>query len=270
MALSDEFINEEVLQLQGSPVAKTSKKKKSQTGKKPIRKGQSAQKRSLLRTILRYVTGIVLFLFMLPIVLTVIYRFEIIHPVSTLMITRTLTFQPVNRDWQSIDDIAPSLVQSVMMSEDGKFCTHGGVDWVALRGVIDNAMEGERTRGASTLTMQTVKNLFLWNSRSYLRKGLEIPLALWLDLILPKKRIMEIYLNIAEWDEFVFGAEAASRLYFKKSSKKLSYRQASLLAVTLPNPRNRDASKPGRRMNKHAKIIQRRAKTSGAYVGCVN
>lgn len=223
----------------------------------------------MLRKGLRYAAYVLLFIVMLPIVLTLIYRIEAIHPVSTLMLSRTLTFKSVNRQWREIDDISPSLIQSVMMSEDGKFCTHNGIDWDALNTVIDDAWEGEKTRGASTLTMQTVKNLFLWNSRSYLRKGLEIPLALWLDLILPKKRILEIYLNIAEWDEVVFGAESAAKLYFKKSAKKLSYRQASLLAVTLPNPRNRDAAKPGRRMNKTAKIIQRRARASGAYVKCV-
>jgi len=155
------------------------------------------------------------------------------------------------------------------MSEDGKFCSHNGVDWDALTSVIDGALEGEKTRGASTLTMQTVKNLFLWNSRSYLRKGLEIPLALWFDLVVPKKRILEIYLNIAEWDEVVFGAEAASRLYFKKPSNKLTYRQSSLLAATLPNPRNRDAARPNRRMIRLAKIVERRAKASRAYIGCV-
>ncbi|MBL4727135.1 MAG: transglycosylase domain-containing protein, partial [Rhizobiaceae bacterium] len=119
------------------------------------------------------------------------------------MLTRTLTLKPVNRHWTDIEDIAPALVQSVIMSEDGQFCMHNGVDWNELTTVIDGVLGGEKTRGASTLTMQTVKNLFLWNDRSYLRKGLEIPLALWFDLVVPKKRILEIYLNIAEWDEVV-------------------------------------------------------------------
>lgn len=241
--------------------AKTTPKKRKKARKQPARNWYVRP--------LAYLALFVAIIITLPLLLTLIYRLEFVHPISTLMLTRTVTFQPANRHWKEIDEISPSLIQSVMMSEDGKFCSHNGVDWDALNNVIDDALEGEKTRGASTLTMQTVKNLFLWNSRSYLRKGLEIPLALWFDFAVPKKRILEIYLNIAEWDEVAFGAEAASRLYFKRSAKKLTYRQASLLAATLPNPRGRDAAKPSRRMNKLARIVAQRAKASGAYIGCV-
>ena len=246
-------------------MAKASTKKKLKSKKKPALK----KLKSFLMRMLRYIAAIVALIILLPLALSVLYRVEGVQPISTLMLTRTLTLKPVNRHWTSIDDIAPALVQSVIMSEDGKFCSHNGVDWSALTTVIDDALDGEKTRGASTLTMQTVKNLFLWNSRSYLRKGLEIPLALWFDLVVPKKRILEIYLNIAEWDEVVFGAEAASRLYFKRSAENLTYRQAALLTTTLPGPRYRDAAKPSRHMIQVAKIISRRAKASRAYIGCV-
>lgn len=246
-------------------MAKASIKKKRKSKKKPAAK----KLKGFLKRVFRYTASILALIVMLPLALSVLYRVEGVQPISILMLTRTLTLEPVNRHWKPIGDIAPALVQSVIMSEDGKFCTHNGVDWNALTTVIDGALDGEKTRGASTLTMQTVKNLFLWNSRSYLRKSLEIPLALWFDLVVPKKRILEIYLNIAEWDEVVFGAEAASRLYFKRSAENLTYRQAALLTTTLPSPRNRDAAKPSRHMIQVAKIISRRAKTSRAYIGCV-
>lgn len=212
---------------------------------------------------------IAVLLALLPIVLTLLYKIDYIRPISTLMLGRYLTFQEVKRDWVEIEDIAPVLVNSVIVSEDGKFCFHNGVDWDALNTVIDGALEGEKTRGASTLTMQSVKNLYLWNSRSYVRKGLEVPLALYANTVLSKRRMMEIYLNIAEWDEGVFGIEAAAQHYFKQSAKRLSSKQASLLTVTLPNPKGRNPSKPIKSMRRVAKIIAKRAQKSGAYVKCV-
>lgn len=185
------------------------------------------------------------------------------------MIGRIATFQPVKRQWIKYDNINPVLVNSVMMSEDAKFCSHSGVDWAALNQVIDSAIEGERTRGASTLSMQVVKNLYLWPGRSYFRKALELPLALLTDAIWTKTRMIEIYLNIAEWDEGIFGIEAASRHYFKRSAAKLSARQAALLAVTLPNPKHRNPAKASKSLSKLAKRIERRAYQSGAYVKCV-
>lgn len=218
--------------------------------------------------IFRFAVKVLVVLALIPMVLTFLYKIEYVRPMSTLMLGRYLTFQEVKRDWVEIDDIAPVLINSVIMSEDGKFCSHNGVDWDALTTVIDDALEGEKTRGASTLTMQSVKNLFLWNSRSYIRKGLEVPLALYADLILSKRRQMEIYLNIAEWDVGVFGIQAASKRYFKRSAKKLSSKQASLLTVTLPNPKGRNAAKPTKSMRRVAAVVAKRAKKSGFYVAC--
>jgi len=156
------------------------------------------------------------------------------------------------------------------MSEDGQYCLHNGVDWQALNTVIDDAIDGEKTRGASTITMQSVKNLFLWNSRSFIRKGLEVPLALYVDAIWSKRRQLEIYLNIAEWGPGIYGIEAAAQYHFKRPAAKLSRAQAALLAVTLPNPALRNPKKPSRRMKALARINQARARVSGAYIRCLN
>ena len=156
-----------------------------------------------------------------------------------------------------------------MMSEDAKFCAHNGVDWSALNSVIDDAIEGEKTRGASTLSMQVVKNLFLWPGRSYVRKILELPLALLADKVWSKKRMIEIYLNIAEWDEGIFGIKSASLHYFARSPNVLNAKQSALLAVTLPNPKYRNPAKPSKTLSRLAKNIKSRAYQSGAYVRCV-
>jgi monofunctional biosynthetic peptidoglycan transglycosylase len=221
--------------------------------------------RRRLKTILKWLIGIAL----LPYLLLVVYKLEFIHPVSTLMLWDLVTLQGYDRQWVEFDDIAPVLVQSVMMSEDGQYCRHNGVDWVQMNGVIEDALDGESTRGASTIPMQTAKNLFLWNGRSFIRKGLELPLALGADFVLSKKRLMEVYLNIAEWGPGIYGIEAAARYHFKVPASKLSRRQAALLAISLPNPITRVASKPAKGMKRLASLIERRAKGSGDYIKCL-
>ncbi len=204
-----------------------------------------------------------------PVALTILYIPPFVHPVSTLMLKDLVTFKGYDRQWVSIDDIAPVLIHSVMMSEDGQYCSHLGVDWAAINQVIDDAMEGEGSRGASTIPMQTVKNIYLWSSRSYVRKVLEIPYALLIDLVWTKRRLMEIYLNIAEWGPGIYGIEAAARHHFGVSAKNLSRRQATLLAVALPNPAIRKPAKPSKGLNRLARLIERRAIQAGGYVECV-
>ena len=206
----------------------------------------------------------------IPLILTPLYALRSVHPVSTLMIWDEITARPALRDWVSIDDVSPVLLHSIIMSEDGQFCRHRGVDWGELRAVVDQALDGEETRGASTLTMQTVKNLFLWNDRSFIRKGLELPLALYFDLVLSKRRIMEIYVNIAEWDTGVYGIEAAAQHYFGKSASKLTAREAALITVSLPAPDLRSPANPSATMRKLARRVERLAQRSGSYVGCVD
>ena len=143
--------------------------------------------------------------------------------------------------------ISPALPLAVIVAEDGSFCHNHGIDLGAMREALQQSEEnvGE-SRGASTITQQTAKNLFLWQGRSFVRKALEIPLALWLNLVLPKRRILEIYLNIAEWGpNGEFGAEAGARWAFGKSARELNAREAAELAAILPNPVRRSARTPG-------------------------
>lgn len=210
-----------------------------------------------------------LFLLLLPYALIVLYAIPFIHPVSTLMIVDLATFQGYDRQWVGFDEIAPVLVQSVMMSEDGQFCNHYGVDVGELKGVVEDALNGDVTRGASTIPMQTVKNLYLFNIHSYVRKALELPLAVTADFIWSKRRIMEIYLNIAEWGDGIYGIEAAAQHYFKVPASGLSANQAAYLAVSLPNPYKRIANKPSKHMGGLAARVKRLARQSGDYIKCL-
>ena len=209
----------------------------------PARAAALNQKSSHLR-IARNLLLILLVVLLLPYLLAPFYRAG--HPVSALMAWRWLTGAPVSRQWIDFSAISPALPRSVVASEDAKFCSHHGIDWDALRDVIDDAEDGEVARGGSTITQQLAKNLFLWPGRSVVRKGLEIPLAIWIDLVLPKQRILEIYLNIAEWGPTgQFGAEAGAIHAFGRSASTLSPREAALLAAILPNPVRRSARNPG-------------------------
>jgi len=212
---------------------------------------------------------VALFLGWLALVAVLMALYAIVPPVSTLMLARWATFQTVERRFIPLASIAPHLPRAVVMSEDARFCRHGGVDWSALGQVLTEANEDGPARGASTLTMQLVKNLFLWPGRSYLRKALEIPLAVVLDLVWSKKRIMEAYLNVAEWGDGIFGAEAAARRAFGKSAGALNAREAALLATALPNPRLRQAASPGRRHSAVAGLVARRAAAGAAWTDCL-
>ncbi len=172
---------------------------------------------------------------LLPYLLVPLYR--VVDPVSTLMLGRWATGARVARSKVPLERIAPVLPATVIASEDAHFCTHHGVDWGVIRDAIEEADDLSEARGGSTITQQLAKNLFLWGGRSYLRKVLELPLALWIDLVLPKRRILELYLNVAEWGPSgQFGAEAGSRYAFGRLARDVSAREAALLAAVLPNP----------------------------------
>jgi len=199
---------------------------------------------------------------LLPYLVTPLYRSG--HPVSTLMVWRRITGKPVARQWIDFNAISPSLPRSVVGAEDAKFCIHHGIDWGALQDVIDDAEDGEVTRGGSTITQQVAKNLFLWPGRSVIRKALELPLALWIDSVLPKQRVLEIYLNIAELGPSgQFGVEAASAYAFGHSAASLSPREAALLAAILPNPLKRSARNPGPGVRRLAGTYTARAQSAG-------
>jgi monofunctional glycosyltransferase len=208
-----------------------------------------------------------------PIVMTLVYAL-VPPPITNLQAIRLLSGNGLTKDWVSFDQMSPNLARAVLSSEDARFCDHHGVDWIEFQDVVDEVFDDdeEPIRGASTLSMQSAKNLFLWEGRGplgLLRKGLEVPVALWMDFIWSKRRMMEVYLNIVEWAPGVYGAEAAARHHFGKSAAKLTRREAALLAAVLPNPIKRRAGKPSRRVNRIADRIQIRMAAMGPYLACL-
>jgi monofunctional biosynthetic peptidoglycan transglycosylase len=184
--------------------------------------------------------------------------FNVIQPPTTaMMLRRTMQralegkrpIYPV-RDVVRRSEISPALRRAVLAAEDGRFYLHWGFDFVEIRNALERAERGGRLRGASTITQQVAKNIFLWEGRSYVRKGLEAYLTLVLELTLPKERILDLYLNLAEWGDGTFGAEAAARRHFKRSAKTLTAEQAARLAAILPAPR---------RWSPHGSVASRRA-----------
>jgi monofunctional biosynthetic peptidoglycan transglycosylase len=174
----------------------------------------------------------------------------------------------VERHFVPVERIAPLLPIIVIAAEDGRYCTHSGIDWQEIRHRLD-IEDIAVARGVSTISQQTAKNLFLWPGRSWVRKILEVPLALWIDLVLPKWRVLEIYLNIAEWGpNGQFGAEAAARYAFNKSARALSAREAALLASVLPNPHRRSAKQPGPVVRRLAGIYVARGIAQASLARC--
>jgi monofunctional biosynthetic peptidoglycan transglycosylase len=207
-------------------------------------------------------------LLLLPYALTPLYA--VMEPVSTLMIWRRIVGEPVHRIYMPMARISNNLKLAVLIAEDGRFCDHHGIDFAEIRDAIQDADNFEDMRGGSTITQQVAKNLFLWQGRSYVRKALEIPLALWIDLVLSKRRILEIYLNIAEWGPSgQFGAEAGSERAFRKSARSLSAHEAALLAASLPNPHDRDPARPGPDLRRLADLYVARSARSPQTAACV-
>lgn len=190
-------------------------------------------------------------------------------PISTLMLARWVRGERYERDYVPLSAIAPIAVASVISSEDARFCRHHGVDWDALHEVMEDADADGPARGASTITMQVAKNLFLWPSRSALRKGIEIVIALAIDRLWSKKRIIEVYLNIAEWGNGLFGIEAAARHDFGRAAARLDAREAALLATALPNPIRRDPAHPDSLQRRLAATVMARARDSGPWLDCL-
>jgi monofunctional biosynthetic peptidoglycan transglycosylase len=202
--------------------------------------------------------------------LIVLYAF--VPPVSTLMLLRWATGERVVRDWRPIAAISPNLVHAVVVSEDARICSHSGVDWREVREAIADADELADARGASTIAMQTARNLFLWPGRQIVRKAMEVPIAHVITFAWSPRRVVEVYLNIAQWGpNGEFGAEAAAQRAFGKSAASLSQREAALLAATLPNPVRRNAARPGPGLQRLAAgAFQGVAADGGAAVNCLN
>jgi monofunctional biosynthetic peptidoglycan transglycosylase len=217
---------------------------------------------------LRVVIFAVLVLLALPYVLTPLYA--VVNPTSTVMLWRSMSGSRVERQFVPLSRISSALALSVLIAEDGRFCEHYCVDFKGLREAFADADDLDGMRGGSTITQQVAKNLFLWGGRSYVRKALEFPLALWIDLVLSKRRVLEIYLNIAEWGpNGEFGIEAGTRRAFGKSARDLTPYQAALMASMLPNPVTRDAKTPGPGMRRLAGLYAGRAVRSPEAAACL-
>jgi monofunctional biosynthetic peptidoglycan transglycosylase len=209
-----------------------------------------------------------LVLLLLPTALILVYRF-VPPPVTPLMVWRLVQGEGLAKDWTPLRAISPDLARAVIAAEDNRFCEHNGIDWPALRAEFRRAWAGEHARGASTISMQTTKNVLLWPGRDPVRKLLEAALTPQLELFWGKRRIIEVYLNVAETGPGLYGAEAAARRFFKKPAKALSRREAALIAAVLPNPRRWSPARPTRYIVQRARMIERRIDQLGPLLDCV-
>jgi monofunctional biosynthetic peptidoglycan transglycosylase len=204
----------------------------------------------LFRWIWRLIWKSALWFFLLSIGFTILYRFVPV-PITPLMVIRLFeqAFDEkkeirLKKDWTPFSEISKNAPQAVYAAEDQKFLDHNGFDFEAMQKAWENNKKGKRVKGASTITQQTVKNVFLWPSRSYLRKGLEAYFTVLVELIWSKERIMEVYLNVIEMGDGIYGIEAAAQTYYKKPAAKLNRNQAAMIAAVLPNPRRWNPTKP--------------------------
>lgn len=202
--------------------------------------------------------------FAVSILLVLIFRFVPV-PLTPLMLIRTTSsifddkFIGIRKDWVPIEDIAPSIQRAVLKAEDYRFFEHNGFDYLAIQKAIAHNRTHEKKKGASTISQQTAKNVFLWPNRSWLRKGFEAYFTVLIEATWPKERIMEVYLNVIEIGPGVYGVEAAAQKYFKRSAKRLNANQAALIAAVLPNPNRFRIDKPSAYvLNRQQKIRNRK------------
>jgi monofunctional biosynthetic peptidoglycan transglycosylase len=235
-----------------------------------VRRGRLPSDRAIasamILRIFRWVFRLVAFCVLASIAIVVIYR-VVDPPITPLMLIRPMegigsaSLVGVNKKWVPIDEISPAMVRSVIAAEDGRFFTHNGVDWKAVQNAQrrNERSGGKKLFGASTITMQCARNVFLWQGRNYVRKGLEVYFTYLVEFLWGKKRILEVYLNVIEWGDGVYGVEAAAQKYFGVPASKLTPRQAALLAAVLPNPRKWNPAQPTSYIRRRAAMIQGRA-----------
>ncbi len=185
------------------------------------------------------------------------YRF-VPPPGTVTMIERSLAGETIRHQWADLSEISPHLVRAVIAAEDSRFCLHKGLDFAAIEEAVGEFKNGGRRRGASTISQQTAKNAFLWNGGGWTRKTAEAWFTLVVETLWPKRRIMEVYLNVAEWGNGIFGAEAAARARFRVSARSLSKEQAALLAAVLPNPHKWRVDPPGPFVAGRADMLRKR------------
>lgn len=198
---------------------------------------------------------VLLVLLLLPFGGVIAHRF-IGPPVTFLMVQRLAEGEGMDRRWRSLERISPNLVDAVIAAEDARFCSHRGFDIEAIQQALEENSQGRRVRGGSTISQQTAKNVFLWPGRDWVRKGLEAGYTALIEPLWGKRRIMEVYLNVAEWGPGVYGAEAAARHWFGKSAADLTRAEAARLAAILPSPRRYQAAQPGPYVRRRARSIQ--------------
>jgi monofunctional biosynthetic peptidoglycan transglycosylase len=216
----------------------------------------------------RWLKRLLLVLLLAPPALILVFRFVPV-PVTPLMLLRAAQGYGLQKEWVAYNRIDPALARAVIASEDNRFCQQWlGFDVPALRGQVAAALEGDRPRGASTITMQVAKNLFLWPGRDPLRKVLEAWLTPQVALLWPRQRVLEVYLNIVEFGPGLYGAEAASQAFFNRPAANLTDAQAARLAVVLPNPLEWSAGQPGPYVQSRAETIRRRVSQLGSLTDC--
>tara|TARA_A100001035_G_scaffold50036_1_gene36332 strand:- start:6068 stop:6748 length:681 start_codon:yes stop_codon:yes gene_type:complete len=212
---------------------------------------------TIIYTFIKWSVRFVLFFFSLIFIILLLTKW-INPPITTVILSESISLdQKVNQEWRTIDKIGKNVILTVLASEDSNFCTHYGFDF----NEIFRAKEKGFSRGASTISQQVSKNLILWRERSWFRKGLEALITIMIETLWSKKRILEIYLNIAETGNGYFGIQAISNSLFKKNSYDLTLKEASYIAVTLPNPKKRNAKKLSINLKKRAESVRNGANT---------
>jgi monofunctional glycosyltransferase len=225
-------------------------------GRAGVKTKPKAKRKGGLR---RFIWRSVLVCLIVPVVWALFYRFVPI-PGTFLMAQRAIEGYDTRRNPVRLAEISPNLVRAVIASEDAKFCSHAGFDWKAMQTAMKSNERGRKLRGGSTISQQTAKNVFLWPQRSYVRKGLEAGFTFVIETLWPKRRIMEAYLNVAEFGPGIFGAEAGALTHFKKHAKDLTPLEAARLAAILPSPRRWSPTRPTPKLARKANGIVRGAR----------
>jgi len=205
-------------------------------------------------TVLRFIAKAFATFVALTLVLVVVYKWLPVPVTATMLMDEN----GITKDWESLDNIDRNLVSAVIASEDQRFCQHSGFDTEAIEQAMRENLEGGKIRGGSSISQQTAKNVFLWQGGGYFRKGLEAWFTFWIELVWGKRRIMEVYLNVAETGIGTYGAEAGSQRYFGHSAARLSRDEASRMAAALPSPKKRSVKSPGGWLARHGNRIERR------------
>jgi len=208
----------------------------------------------MVSTILRLLAKVIASFIGLTLVLVVTFKWLPVPVTATMLMDRN----GITKNWESLSNIDRNLVSAVIAAEDSRFCEHSGFDTEAIEQAIAENMEGGRVRGASTISQQTAKNVFLWQGGGYFRKGLEAWFTVWIELVWGKRRIMEVYLNVAETGIGTYGAEAGAQRYFGHSAARLSRDEASRMAAALPSPKKRSVKSPSGWLARHGNRIETR------------